>query len=186
MKRSSVVSAAVAVGLGVFVASAVQAGEASGRIAPHAERWEARIGGGIYDAGVFVPHDFNGGTLNGEILAPSPGFLAWLGSPRPYVGADVALASDPVHFLYAGLNWEARLTEGLYVGFSAGGSVNTGRHIGPRDLGSNVLFHLQASAGVDVTESTAFQVYFNHFSNAELAGANDGFENAGARLVLRF
>lgn len=186
MKISDSISAAVAVCLIAAMTTTAQADDAKRWSAPHADMWEARLGGGIYDVGIFGPHDFDGGTINGEVLAPSPDILQWIGSPRPYIGADVAVSSDPVHFFYAGLNWEAQLAGKLYVGFSAGGSVNTDKQLGPRDLGSNVLFHLQASAGIDLTESTAFQVYINHYSNAELASANDGLDNAGARLAFRF
>ena len=186
MKTIDLVSATALAGLNILIAQAALADEASGWLAPHSERWEARIGGGIYDVGIFVPHDFSGGTINGEVLAPSPAFLEWLGSPRPYIGADIALSSDPVHFFYAGLNWEARLADRVYAGFSLGGSVNTDKAVGPRDLGSNALFHLQVSAGVDITENMALQVYLNHYSNAELADANDGLETAGARLAFRF
>ena len=156
------------------------------RIAPHADQWEARIGGGVYDIGLFTPHDFNGGTINAEVLAPSPSFLEWLGAPRPYIGADVGLASDPIHFFYTGLNWETQIVKGFYLGFSAGGALATDSEVGPRDLGSNLLFHLQASAGIDITETATLQIYMNHYSNAQLANSNDGIESAGVRLGFRF
>ncbi|MBN9071798.1 MAG: acyloxyacyl hydrolase [Rhizobiales bacterium] len=186
MKLPYALSAAAALLLNAAMATTAQADDAKRWLAPHADMWEARFGGGLYDAGIFGPHDFDGGTINGEVLAPSPDILGRIGSPRPYIGTDVAVSSDPVHFFYAGLNWEARLAGKLYVGFSAGGSVNTDKRLGPRDLGSTVLFHLQASAGLDITENTAFQVYINHYSNAGLAASNDGLDNAGARLALRF
>ena len=160
-------------------------------IGKNAARYEVRAGGALYDAGPFTPDTFDGGVINGEILAPSPAFLAGIGSPRPYIGTDIAISDDPIHVFYAGLNWEAYLTDRFYLGFSLGGSVNTddekfNEDGEKRDLGSPVLFHLQASAGFDFTQDVGVQVYLNHFSNANLASSNDGLESTGARLIYRF
>jgi lipid A 3-O-deacylase len=160
-------------------------------IGKNADRYEVRVGGGIYDTGPFTPDTFDGGVINGEILAPSPDFLAAIGSPRPYLGTDIAISDDPIHVFYAGLNWEAYLTERFYLGFSLGGSVNTDEEKRNdegdlRDLGSPVLFHLQASAGFDFTRDVGVQVFLNHISNANLASSNDGLESTGARLIYRF
>lgn len=160
-------------------------------IGKNAAKWELRAGAAAYDTGVFSAQTFSGTVLNAELLAPAPGFLSGIGSPRPYVGTDVAISDDAIDVFYAGLNWEAYLTSRFYIGFSAGGSVNTdqvkratdGRE---KDLGSPVLFHLQASAGFDITPTLTAQVYYNHFSNAGLADSNDGLESTGARLGFRF
>jgi len=183
------------------VASAIGSGAASAQDAPgifsgiqigkNADAMEVRLGGGFYDAGPFTPDSFTGGVVNGEFLAPSFDFLAPIGSPRPYIGAELAVSDDPIHFVYGGLNWEAYLTERLYLGFSAGGSINSDEHRAndkgdERDLGSRVLFHLQASAGFDITPKLGVQAYINHFSNANLGPSNDGLEASGARLTFRF
>lgn len=157
----------------------------------NADRWEARLGGAFYDSGPFSSQIFSGGVINGEFLAPSPDFLSAIGSPRPYVGTDIALSDHEIHVLYAGLNWEAYYTKRLYLGFSAGGSVNSDKSKANdfgevKDLGSSVLFHLQASAGFDITPNLTAQVYLNHFSNANLADSNDGLESTGFRLGMRF
>ncbi len=159
--------------------------------ARNAARWEIRLGVGAYDTGPFTTDTFSGASVNGEVLAPSADFLAAIGSPRPYVGTDIAISSDPIHVFYAGLNWEAYVTERLSLGLSLGGAVVTDDTVSNavgeiRDLGSPVLFHLQASAGFDVTPDIGAQIYFNHFSNAYLADANDGLESMGARLTFRF
>ncbi|MGX1101501.1 acyloxyacyl hydrolase [Amorphus sp. MBR-141] len=160
-------------------------------ISVHAREWEFRLGGGAYDTGPFTANTFSGGTINVEILAPSPTFLSVFGAPRPYIGADVAVSDDPINIFYAGLNWQVQLNRMFYLGFSVGGSFNTDdKHAGDdgriKDLGAPVLFHLQASAGVDLTEKLGLEVYLNHVSNASLASANDGLESTGARLVYRF
>lgn len=161
------------------------------KIGKNAAKWEVRGGIAAYDSGVFSKQTLDGVVLNAEILAPSPDFLAGIGAPRPYVGADIALSDDPIDVFYAGLNWEAYLTKRFYVGFSFGGSINTDDAVrnaagDEKDLGSHLLFHLQASAGFDVTQNLTAQVYYNHFSNAGFARANNGLESVGARLGWRF
>ncbi len=157
----------------------------------NAGKWEVRGGVAAYDAGPFTPRHFSGGVINGEILAPSPDFLVPIGAPRPYIGADIAISDHPIHVFYAGLNWEAYLAKNFYVGFSAGGSVNTSEEEANdagevKRLGSNVLFHLQASVGFDISETTTAQLYLNHFSNAGLADSNNGLESVGIRFGIRF
>jgi len=157
----------------------------------NAARWELRGGIAAYDTGIFSSQTFTGTVLNAEVLAPSPDLLTAIGSPRPYLGADIAISDNPIDAFYAGLNWEAYLTDRFYLGFSAGGAVVTDQvernsSGSEKDLGSPVLFHLQASAGFDITEHLTAQVYYNHFSNANLADSNDGLESTGARLGFRF
>ncbi|MHB2264376.1 acyloxyacyl hydrolase [Aliihoeflea sp. PC F10.4] len=157
----------------------------------NSDRWEVRFGVGAFDAGPFTRQQLPGAVINGEVLAPAPDFLGAIGSPRPYIGFDAAIADDPIHVVYAGLNWEAYFAERFYVGFSVGGSLNSDERIvlddgRVKDLGSPVLFHLQASIGYDFTEQVTAQVYLNHFSNAGLASANNGLESVGVRLGYRF
>lgn len=154
----------------------------------HAARWEARGGLAAFDTGPFTPQVESGIVVNGEILAPSPTFLSAIGSPRPYLGADVA-TNGGTNVLYGGLNWQAHLDR-FYLGMSAGASLNDDATISgggeTKDLGSNVLFHLQASAGIDFTDALSAEVYLNHFSNAGLGDSNDGLESAGLRIGYRF
>ncbi len=161
------------------------------QFAKNAARWEVRAGAGVYDEGPFTTDTFKGTTVNFEVLAPSPDWLSAIGSPRPYLGADIALSDDPIQAVYAGLNWEAYLTGRFYLGFSAGGAILSDDQVANaagevRDLGAPVLFHLQASAGFDFTPDIGAQVYLNHFSNAFLVDQNDGLESMGARLAVRF
>ncbi len=193
MRTSTQLAAMVAfLALGSYSAAAGEAGFLGGiDIGKNAARYEVRAGGAAYDVGPFTPDTFDGGVINGEVLAPSPAFLAVLGSPRPYIGTDIAISDDPIDVFYAGLNWEAYLTDRFYLGLSLGGSVNTDQKKRNdegelRDLGSPVLFHLQASAGLDFTRDIGMQVYLNHISNANLASSNDGLESTGARLIYRF
>ncbi len=158
----------------------------------NADYWEVRFGGGAYDFGPATPTDYNGGVVNFEVLAPSPDFLERIGSPRPYLGTDIAISDDAqIHVIYAGLNWEAYVTRRLYFGFGGGGSWNTGPRVtsgsgDTKDLGYAFLFHLQASIGFDITETMTMQIFLNHISNANISVANPGLESVGGRIGVRF
>lgn len=157
----------------------------------NADYWEVRFGGGAYDFGPTTPQVFSGAVLNGEILAPSPDFLDRLGSPRFYLGGDYALSDDPIHVIYLGLNWELYLTQKFYLGFSGGGAWNssettTSSSGATKALGSSTLFHLQLSAGYDITSAITMQLFYNHFSNANLKNSNKGLESIGGRVGFRY
>ena len=77
------------------------------RFGKNTDYWEVRFGGGGYDYGPTTPSDFTGGVDNLEIVAPSPDYyLRRTGSPRPYIGTDIAISDDAIHVIYASLNWE--------------------------------------------------------------------------------
>lgn len=181
-----------------FFASTLAAGQAAAGdwrpgfdVGRHSDRWETRAGVADYDAGPFTSQFGNGPIVNAELFAPSPAILDRIGSPRPYIGADIATDDTQANIAYAGLNWQAHLYERVYLGFSAGGAVVDDQFIGDgsgraKDLGSTVLFHLQASAGFDLTRDLSAEVYLNHVSNAGLKDANSGLESAGIRFGYRF
>lgn len=151
---------------------------------------EVRIGVMAYDRGPFSTDDFNGAVINGEFVFASPEFLSAIGAPRPYLGFDAAIADDPVHFFYGGLNWDFRLTDRLYVGASLGGAVTTADDLKTpatyKALGCRVLFHLGAAIGYDISDHWTVQGYLDHFSNAGLCDPNNGAETTGVRIGYRF
>lgn len=160
-------------------------------VGKHADRMELRGGGAAYDTGPFTSQTASAAVVNAEIVLPSPAFLAGIGSPRPYVGADIATDDGLANVAYAGLNWQAHLYPRLYLGFSVGGSITDNETFRAssgevKDLGSNTLFHLQASAGYDISDNLAAEVYLNHVSNAGIGDSNDGLESTGIRLGYRF
>lgn len=53
-------------------------------------------------------------------------------------------------------------------------------------LGCNVLFHLGAGIGFDVTPNLTIQAYTDHFSDANLCKRNNGAEATGVRVGYRF
>ena len=77
MRTSTQLAAMVAfLALGSYSAAAGEAGFLGGiDIGKNAARYEVRAGGAAYDVGPFTPDTFDGGVINGEVLAPSPAFL---------------------------------------------------------------------------------------------------------------
>lgn len=161
-------------------------------IGKHAGSLEIRFGGALHDTGLLTQHDTGGVVANGEVLLPSPGFLAPVGAPRPYVGGSYAFVDDgatAIQFIYAGLNWQVHWTDRFYTGFSVGGALNNAdlSWDSPNwGIGCNQSFHLALSAGVDVTERVSVEAFANHFSNANLCYSNGGHEDAGLRIGFRF
>lgn len=156
----------------------------------HSQFNEIRFGVLSYDTGIFSTKDYDGVVINGEFLFKSPDILSSIGSPRPYIGFDAAIADDPVHFIYGGLNWDFRLYDKLYLTTSLGGAVTTAKELhdpdGYKALGCRVLFHLGAGLGYDFNENWTAQLYADHFSNANLCKENNGAEAAGFRIGYRF
>ena len=155
----------------------------------NADLWEARIGAGAFNTRALSDKTGTpeGVVVHGEIVAPSPDSLRFIGSPRPYLGVEGAFSHEPIHVFYGGLTWQAYFTERFYYGFSLGGAVVSDTQvIGDRSLGSNVLFNLQWNAGFDITPKQGVQFFVNHFSNANLADKNDGLDTTGGRFIYRF
>jgi len=157
----------------------------------HADWREVRLGVMAYDRGFFSTDDFSGIVINGEFAFSSPDFLSSIGSPRPYIGFDAAIADDPIHFVYAGLNWDFHLIGSLYLSTSLGGAITTAENLDDpttyKALGCRTLFHLGAAIGYDVGERWTVQAYTDHFSNGGLCGDdNNGAEATGVRIGYRF
>lgn len=164
--------------------------ERFGEIGRYSDRYEMRLGLMAYDTGLFTTHEFSGAVINGEFLFKSPDFLSSIGSPRPYVGFDAAIADDPVHFAYAGLNWDIGLTDRLYLSASFGGAITTASNLQDpttyKALGCRVLFQAGLGLGFDITPDLTAQLYADHFSNGEICSPNAGAEAAGFRIGYRF
>jgi hypothetical protein len=198
MLRKAISTLATALMLSSLAPGLANAGEAGADILParfgefghYADMMEIRFGAMAYDRGFFSNDVFSGAVINGEFLVRSPELLDAIGSPRPYIGFDAAIADDPVHFFYAGLNWDMSLTNRLYLSASLGGSINTAENlINPttyKALGCRVLFHLGAAIGFDITPNVTVQAYTDHFSDANLCEKNNGAEATGIRFGYRF
>jgi lipid A 3-O-deacylase len=147
-----------------------------------------------------------GPDVNAEILFTSPfpqgwgedmpAWLRWVTRPRPNVGASINTAGATSQ-AYVGLTWSLMLASGVFsrddgvtLGFSAGPSFNNGlantTDPNRKSLGSNVLFRVGAEVGYQVTPSVGVYVSFDHSSNADIASRNEGLNDVGVRLGLKF
>ncbi len=127
-----------------------------------------------------------------DILFTSPEIdvFRWIGSPRPEIGVTANLTGDE-SLLHAGLTWQLPIFEtGLFLEGSLGAAAHTGyldgAPDGERNLGCRVNFYERFGAGMNVTENVTATLTYEHMSNWELCGNNDGFSNIGLRLGWKF
>jgi hypothetical protein len=150
---------------------------------------ELRVGVLAHDQGVFVATKEEGLDINGEIFFRDWGWFDGGWEVRPSVGVSVNLKGDTSQ-AYAGLTIGGPITGPLFIEGSAGAAVHDGDldlvATDRKELGCRVLFHLAASAGVMLSESTSLSLYLDHASNANLCNHNEGLETAGARIGFRF
>jgi len=150
---------------------------------------EYRFGLLYHDAGLFGRRKEHGADGNFEVLFESPGFLHWIGAPRPHLGIEVSTA-EVTSKAYLGLTWNFVFFERYYAGFSLGGAVHDG-HIrtnltNRKELGSRFLFRESIEAGVIFAERHTLSVMLSHVSNAKLGVKNEGMDSLGLRYGYRF
>lgn len=150
---------------------------------------EIRLGAQYHDAAVFNTRRERGWDVSGEFLFVSPRFLEFAFAPRPHLGFHANTAGDTSQ-VYFGLSWEATVWQGLFVGFSLGGSVHDGvlrkGRIDRQALGTRVLFRESVEIGYRFAGGYSISVMFDHVSNARLASSNQGLDTLGARLGYSF
>lgn len=132
---------------------------------------------------------------HGELLMPEIGpgsanpILDIILTPRPHVGATIAVG-DGVNQAFAGLTWDAPLTETITFEASFGGTIHDGPTTSGNpnapELGCSVLFREAAAISVDVGERLTVTAMIDHSSNAGLCDANDGITHAGVLLGVAF
>lgn len=96
--------------------------------------------------------------------------------------------------------WGASLAPGLrltlfsdgsfnpYIGASVGGAAMSERDLGPRDMGSHVLFKTKGVVGVEFGETNRHRLQgeYTHFSNWGLANTDDGYGTIGGSYSFSF
>jgi lipid A 3-O-deacylase len=166
---------------------------------------EVKVGVLAYDVGFVGPSIDPGAAINGEVLFRSIQWfidrqnLRWLNdllAPRPTIGTTINTAGD-MNFYYAGLTWNADLfgdvfrpDDGIFADFGFGGAIQDG-HVGSEipgeiSFGSRALFHLSGELGYRFDPQISIALYYEHFSNADLAEPNPGVNNIGLRFGYRF
>ena len=159
---------------------------------------EARVGVTAQSVGGWSPDVEQGAGINLELLFVSPEFLRAIGSPRPLIGANIAMDSDATSQFYLGFEWKAHLTQRFFVAGMLGGAIHNGE-TDPFDpvadagrinntlfLGCRANFRLSADIGYDVSERISASVHWSHMSNAGLCDENEGLDNLGLRVGYHF
>ena len=158
------------------------------------------VRGGVYAQGCcgFGSDKEQGVAFNGEAVFSSPRFLSILGSPRPIVGATVATDSDATSQAYAGLDWKIDFTSRWFVTGGIGATIHNGetdRYDAAVDAarvsntvfyGCRVLFRVAGDVGYRLTDHLSASFHWNHISNADLCSDNEGLDQMGLRLGVRF
>ncbi len=143
-----------------------------------------------------------GADIQGELVFTSPGFLAWVGKPRPYLHGSVNTAGE-TNFGGAGLSWMQDFSPVFYGEFQFGleihdGIVNLPPNPGdPKRirldatrviLGSRVLFRPTFVLGVHLSDRLDAAFVFEHMSHGQILarGRNEGLDNLGLRLAYKF
>ena len=131
-----------------------------------------------------------GVNLNGELIFVAPGFLRYLGSPRPRLGGSIN-ARDYTDNAYFDLDWDHQFTAGPFVEGYLGLAWHDGklRSGNPErlQLGLRVLFHLGLEAGWRFYRHHGLSLMWEHMSNGTLARRNNqGVDSIGVRYSYRF
>ena len=158
---------------------------------------EVRLGLYEHDASLGGHQKEHGEDINAEILFQPFDFL-W--SPRLAIGGLVNDRGETDQ-AYLGLTWTWDFLhgildddDGLYVEGTLGGGWNNGKidvtnlveAQERKSLGSNVLFREDIDLGYRINERWSIAFSYNHISNADLAKRNEGLNDVGARIGLRF
>jgi lipid A 3-O-deacylase len=160
---------------------------------------EFRLGVFEHDASILGHQKETGADIGAEILFSSPGLLEIIGSPRPVIGGLVNTSSETDQ-AYAGLTWTWDFVsdllwdgDGLYVEGTLGGGWNDGvisatvaESQRRKSLGSNVLFREDVDLGYRITPVWSIAISYNHISNADLATRNEGLNDIGVRVGMKF
>ena len=150
---------------------------------------EIRLGVLAHDQGVFVATKEEGLDLNAELYFNDWGWFGGGWETRPSLGVSVNMQGDTSQ-AYVGLTIGGPIAGPLFIEGAVGGTIHDGdldmtMHDN-KELGCRVLFHLAASVGVMLSDTTSLSVYLDHASNANLCDHNEGLETAGARIGFRF
>jgi lipid A 3-O-deacylase len=132
---------------------------------------------------------------NGEVLFQSPGFLSFVGSPRPNLGVSINTAGD-TSMAYAGMMWQYDFDFGLFAGMNLGFAVHNGTldnykldptHESVKRLGTRVLFHLAPEIGYRFESGYGVSLYWSHISNGQMLGSatNEGIDSVGVRFSYK-
>ncbi|HLY54472.1 MAG TPA: acyloxyacyl hydrolase [Stellaceae bacterium] len=158
---------------------------------------EGRLGVYEHDASVFGHQKESGADIGVEVLFKPFNFL-W--EPRLAIGGLVNTDGETDQ-AYVGLTWTWDFVhgvftsdDGLYAEATLGGGWNNGliNVTDPvlsqerKSLGSNVLFREDVDLGYRFNPVWSIAVSYNHISNADLGVRNEGLNDIGVRVGMKF
>ena len=144
-------------------------------------------------------------ALVAGVVSPKIDALDFILAPRLYAGGALNLEGE-TSYGGGGLLWRQSATDRLYVQGQLGLVVHDGTRMIPRpsnmaelpafearnrteiEFGSRVLFDIQVAGGVEVSESWAAELFWQHLSHGKIlsSGPNEGLDSWGVRAVYRF
>lgn len=128
----------------------------------------------------------DGIDLNAELFFDSWTSGSW--ELRPTIGVTGSLNGDTSQ-AYLGVVYGGPIFDSVFFEFGGGGSVHNGKletaDPNRKELGGRVLFHIEASLGVMLTDTMSLSLYADHISNAGIEERNEGLETAGLRMGFR-
>lgn len=143
----------------------------------------------------------DGPNVTGELVLASPGVLAPLLKPRPYITASLNTAGN-TSYGGVGLLWTFEFAPGWSLEPSFGYVIHDGANASPfpqgdprsdafnRDnvlFGSTDLFRTGLALGHDLGENWGVQLQYDHLSHGQILGSgrNQGLDNIGLRVYFR-
>jgi len=153
-----------------------------------------------HDTGLVGSSKEDGVDLGAEVLFQPVDALSFIGSPRPVVGVLLNTAGQ-TNQLYAGFIAQHDFAADVFRpgdGFFIEGAVSIALHDGENDVtgtpenadwkshGSDLLFRTGFGAGYRFNERWSLSAGFHHISNANFAKPNQGANDIGLRLGMRF
>jgi len=185
-----------------LVASAtVAAASVCGLGAAQAEVFnEVRLGVLDHDTDLVGSSKEGGFDVGVELLSPPIEALSLIGAPRVVLGAQVN-SEGFTSMLYAGLQADWEFAHGVMRpddAFFLEGTVGAAWHDGKTDVtgtpeedewkshGGRFLFRTGFGVGYRFNETWSLAATFSHISNANLDDPNEGSNDVGLRLGMRF
>lgn len=153
-----------------------------------------------HDTGLVGSSKEDGIDIGAEILFQPVDALSFIGSPRPVVGV-LLNTEGQTNQLYAGLIAQRDFASNTFRdgdSFFIEGMVGVALHDGENDVtgtpenahwkshGSDLLFRTGFGAGYRFNERWSLSAGFHHISNANFAKPNQGANDIGLRLGVRF
>jgi len=161
---------------------------------------EVRVGLLDHDTGLVGTSKEDGVDLGIELFSQPIEALDFIGSPRVVVGAIIN-SENQTNQLYAGLAAQRTFASDVFRpndGFFVEGLVAVAYHDGKIDVrntpedaewkshGSEFVFRTGFGVGYRFNETWSLTATFAHISNANFAEPNQGANDVGLRLGMRF